>query len=193
MSKIAHVTSSTHFNTLLSSSTYLVVDFYADWCGPCKAIAPIFQQLATAEAKPGRLQFCKVDVDGQADIAKKYSVTAMPTFLIFKNGSVIDTIRGANPSGLRSAVLKASSDATKGPAKSSAAFGSKGHVLGSAEGPATSARNSGAAWSQSFGGFGGSGLTDTVVRFVALYVTSLLSFDGYHAAEESPFNVRNRR
>ena len=76
MSTIAHVTSSTHFSTLLGSSTYLIVDFYADWCGPCKAIAPVFQQLATAEAKPGRLQFCKVDVDGQADVARKYSVSA---------------------------------------------------------------------------------------------------------------------
>jgi thioredoxin-like negative regulator of GroEL len=76
MSTIAHVTSSTHFSTLLGSSTYLIVDFYADCCGPCKAIAPVFQQLATAEAKPGRLQFCKVDVDGQADVARKYSVSA---------------------------------------------------------------------------------------------------------------------
>jgi thioredoxin 1 len=117
----------------------------------------------------------------------------MPTFLIFKNGSVIDTIRGANPSALRSAILKAASDATKGPAKSSAAFGSKGYVLGSAGGPAATARSSGAAWSQGFGSFGGSGLMDTVVRFMALYVTSLISFDGYHAAEQSPFNVKNRR
>jgi thioredoxin 1 len=120
----------------------------------------------------------------------------MPTFLIFKNGSVIDTIRGANPSALRSAVLKAASDATKGPVKSSVAFGSKGYVLGSTGSPAATARSSGAAWSHGFGGFGGfgrSGLMDTVVRFMALYVTSLISFDGYHAAEQSPFNVKNRR
>jgi len=193
MSTIAHVTSSTHFDTLLSSSTYLIADFYADWCGPCKAIAPVFQQLATAEAKPGRVQFCKVDVDGQGDVAKKYSVSAMPTFLIFKNGSVIDTIRGANPSALRSAVLKAASDAAKGPAKSSVVFSSKGHVLGSAGSPAASTRSSGTAWSPGFGSFGSSGLMDTVVRFVALYVTSLFSFDGYHAVEQSPFNVKNRR
>src|SRR5882724_6136382 len=115
----------------------------------------------------------------------------MPTFLIFKNGSVIDTIRGANPSALRSAVLKAASDATKGPVKSSAAFGSKGYVLGSTGSPAAAARSSGAAWSHGFGSFGGSGLMDTVVRFMALYVTSLISFDGYHAAEQSPFNVKN--
>jgi thioredoxin-like negative regulator of GroEL len=76
MSKITSVTSSAHFNTLLSSSTYLIVDFYADWCGPCKAISPVFNQLATAEAKPGRLTFCKVDVDAQQDVARKYSVTA---------------------------------------------------------------------------------------------------------------------
>src|SRR5689334_20943315 len=67
--KITSVTSSSHFSQLLSQSTYTVVDFYADWCGPCKAIAPVFQSLAEKESKPGKLQFVKVDVDSQQEVA----------------------------------------------------------------------------------------------------------------------------
>ncbi len=74
--KIISVTSSSHFSQLLSQSTYLIVDFYADWCGPCKAIAPVFQSLAERETKPGKLQFVKVDVDQQQDVARKYNVSA---------------------------------------------------------------------------------------------------------------------
>jgi hypothetical protein len=74
--KIIPVTSASHFETLLNSSTYTIVDFYADWCGPCKAIAPVFQTLAEKETKPGKLQFVKVDVDSQQEVAKKYGVSA---------------------------------------------------------------------------------------------------------------------
>jgi thiol:disulfide interchange protein len=74
--KIISVTSASHFSQLLSQSTYTVVDFYADWCGPCKAIAPVFQNLAEKETKPGKLQFVKVDVDSQQEVAKKYGVSA---------------------------------------------------------------------------------------------------------------------
>ena len=74
--KIIPVTSASHFETLLNSSTYTIVDFYADWCGPCKAIAPVFQTLAEKETKPGKLQFVKVDVDAQQEVARKYGVSA---------------------------------------------------------------------------------------------------------------------
>jgi thiol-disulfide isomerase/thioredoxin len=74
--KIVPVTSASHFSQLLSQSTYTVVDFYADWCGPCKAIAPVFQNLAEKETKPGKMQFVKVDVDSQQEVAKKYGVSA---------------------------------------------------------------------------------------------------------------------
>ena len=75
-SKITAVTSSSHFSKLLSQSNYTVVDFYADWCGPCKAIAPVFAQLAEKESKPGKVQFVKVDVDSQQDVARQYDVSA---------------------------------------------------------------------------------------------------------------------
>lgn len=75
-SKVTPVTSSAHFRTLTSSSTFTVVDFYADWCGPCKVISPVFEQLASAESKPGKIIFCKVDVDAQREIAGNYGVSA---------------------------------------------------------------------------------------------------------------------
>lgn len=74
--KIVTVSSSSHFEKLLSSSAYTIVDFYADWCGPCKQIAPVFASLAEKESKPGRIQFVKVDVDSQQDVARKYGVSA---------------------------------------------------------------------------------------------------------------------
>jgi thioredoxin 1 len=76
MSKINLVSSLAQFQKLLSSNTYVVTDFYADWCGPCKAIAPIFEQLATSHSQAGKLVFAKVNVDDQPDIAQKYGVSA---------------------------------------------------------------------------------------------------------------------
>lgn len=112
----------------------------------------------------------------------------MPTFLVFKNGSVAETIRGANPAALRAAVTKAAADAAKGPARASTAFQSKGHVLGNAGG-ASSSSSGDWAWNltQRRGG-----LLDTMVRFVALYVITLFSFDAFAAARESPFNVNKK-
>lgn len=74
--KTISVSSSSHFDKLVSSATYTIVDFYADWCGPCKTIAPVFHALAEKESKPGRIQFAKVNVDSQQEVAKKYGVSA---------------------------------------------------------------------------------------------------------------------
>ena len=70
------VTSSRHFDTLTSSNTYVVVDFHAVWCGPCKQIAPVFEALANQHTRPGRIAFAKVDVDGQPAVAKRYGLSA---------------------------------------------------------------------------------------------------------------------
>jgi thioredoxin 1 len=114
----------------------------------------------------------------------------MPTFLVIKSGSVVETIRGANPAALTAAVRKAAGD-TSGPGASGAAFQSKGRTLGSAAEPSR------AVGENPFAGLqrlivGNGGLSDVVVRFVALYVISLFAFNGYKAAEESGFNVRAR-
>jgi thioredoxin-like negative regulator of GroEL len=75
-SKVISITSTSHFSQTLQSSTYLIVDFYADWCGPCKVISPVFEQLAAQESKPGRIVFAKVNVDNQQEVASTFSVSA---------------------------------------------------------------------------------------------------------------------
>jgi thioredoxin 1 len=73
-------------DALLSSTTNVVVDFYADWCPPCRAIAPVFSKLADKHASEGRLAFAKVNVDDVKNVAGRYSVSAMPTFVVFREG-----------------------------------------------------------------------------------------------------------
>lgn len=116
----------------------------------------------------------------------------MPTFLVIKSGLVVETIRGANPSALTAAVRKAVNDAANGPAARGAAFQSKGYTLGSSTAPSRPVGSGGFAGVQSMLN-GTGGLGDVIVRFFALYFVSLLSFDSYKAAEESPFSVRGRR
>lgn len=85
-------------DALLSSTTHVVVDFYADWCPPCRAIAPIFSKLADDHASTGRLAFAKVNVDHVKNVAGRYNISAMPTFVFFTNGApngvAIDGLKG---------------------------------------------------------------------------------------------------
>lgn len=73
----------------------VLVDCWADWCGPCRAITPIMEQLA-AEAE-GRYRIAKLNVDENPQTASRYSIASIPTMLIFKNGELIDRIIGAHP------------------------------------------------------------------------------------------------
>ena len=75
--------------TLATTHKYLILDFTAQWCPPCKAIAPLFTKLAAQHTIPSKLAFCKVDVDEAADVAAKYAVTAMPTFLVLVDGEAV--------------------------------------------------------------------------------------------------------
>lgn len=115
----------------------------------------------------------------------------MPTFLVFKSKSVIETIRGANPSALTAAVRKASNDTGAG-AAASALFSSKGRTLGSSTQPSQTVGEGAFARLQSLM-TGNGGFADMAIRFVALYLVSLFAFDSFKAAEESPYNVRARR
>ncbi|KAH0334160.1 DUF1000-domain-containing protein, partial [Aureobasidium melanogenum] len=123
-SKIVHIESPQQFSSLLSSSRIVVTDFYADWCGPCKAIAPFYEQLANSLSRPNHITFTKVNTDNQKDIAQTYNITAMPTFMVFKNGRETQRIRGADPKALDAAVKSLATEAeSSGDASSSSSSG----------------------------------------------------------------------
>ncbi|MGV8142191.1 MAG: thioredoxin [Candidatus Pacearchaeota archaeon] len=85
------VLDSKSFNEFTSKGTS-VVDFYADWCGPCKIMAPAFER---ASGKLKDVKFAKINVEGNQDVAMKYGVLSIPTTIVFKNGSVRDMHTGA--------------------------------------------------------------------------------------------------
>lgn len=89
---------------VINSELPVLVDFYADWCGPCKMIAPIVAQLATE--LEGKVKIGKLDVDANGAIAQSYRVMSIPTLLIFKGGEVVDTIVGAVPKNQLEAKLQ---------------------------------------------------------------------------------------
>ncbi|EUC32146.1 hypothetical protein COCCADRAFT_6111 [Bipolaris zeicola 26-R-13] len=96
-----------HFRTLLNAHTYLIADFYATWCPPCKQIAPVYNQFSNTHSVSGKFAFVKINVDEQREIAGQYGVTAMPTFMLFKDGKKVEEVRGADVRGLKAMVEKA--------------------------------------------------------------------------------------
>lgn len=75
------------FKDLINSEKPVLVDFYADWCGPCKAMSPVIQEVA--KATQGKARVIKVDIDKSVQAAQAYQVQAVPTFIIFKKGNII--------------------------------------------------------------------------------------------------------
>jgi|TARA_B110000977_G_scaffold60270_1_gene81859 thioredoxin 1 len=90
---IVHTTDSSFESDVLQSDIPALVDFWAAWCGPCKMIAPLLDELSTEYA--GRVKICKVDVDTSPETASKFNVRGIPTLLVFKNGTVEATKVGA--------------------------------------------------------------------------------------------------
>lgn len=88
-----------------SNTKLVVIDFYADWCGPCVKIAPLFQQLAE-EKDNEEVEFAKVDVDNAEDVAVACGIEAMPTFQFYKSGSKVDELQGANKDELVKLIKK---------------------------------------------------------------------------------------
>ena len=83
------------FGDLISGPTPVLVDFFATWCGPCKAIAPILEELATELA--GKLTIVKVNIDDNEAVAVEYGVRAIPTMILFKGGQAAETLVGMMP------------------------------------------------------------------------------------------------
>lgn len=93
MSKVKAVNSENFESEVINAEGPVLVDFYADWCGPCKAIAPVVEELATDYQ--GRAEVRKLDVDANQALAGKYGVRGIPTLMVFRDGQVKETLVGA--------------------------------------------------------------------------------------------------
>jgi len=93
ISDIINVSEDTFDADVLKSELPVLVDFWANWCGPCKMIAPILDEIAVEYA--GKLTVCKINIDDNPDIPARYDVRGIPTLIVFKNGNVETTKVGA--------------------------------------------------------------------------------------------------
>jgi thioredoxin 1 len=90
---VTTITTDTFDETIKSSSTAVVVDFWAEWCGPCKMIAPILEEIASENA--GKVRIAKLNVDDHPDLARRFDVMSIPTLIVFKDGEAAKRMVGA--------------------------------------------------------------------------------------------------
>ena len=92
---VIHIGSEETFDKLIAGDVPVLVDFWATWCGPCRMVAPILDELANQFGD--RLIVAKVDVDEQGELAQRYRVMNIPTLMLFKQGELVDKVIGARP------------------------------------------------------------------------------------------------
>ncbi|GAB2456712.1 thioredoxin 1 [Conyzicola lurida] len=95
MSTALDVTDATFTDEVLNSEDTIMVDFWAEWCGPCRAVSPILDQIASEHSS--KIKIVKLNVDDNPQIAMKYQITSIPAMKVFKGGEVVKTIIGAKP------------------------------------------------------------------------------------------------
>jgi thioredoxin 1 len=94
-SKVIHIDNGEFENQVLKSNIPVFVDFYADWCGPCRMVSPTVESLSNEY--DGKIKFVKVNVDDNQELAQKYDILSIPTTMIFKKGQRVDALVGAFP------------------------------------------------------------------------------------------------
>lgn len=94
-----------NFDELINSDKPVLVDFWAEWCGPCKMIGPVVEQLAGEYE--GRAVIAKMDVDQNAQVPAKFGIRSIPTLMVFKNGQLVDKVIGAVPKNVLEQKLQA--------------------------------------------------------------------------------------
>ncbi|MEQ9401960.1 MAG: thioredoxin [Cyclobacteriaceae bacterium] len=104
MSKPVEITDD-NFNEIINSDQPVLVDFWAEWCGPCKMIGPVVEELASDY--DGKAVIGKVDVDANPEVSAKFGIRSIPTLLVFKNGEIVDKQIGAVPKSVLSQKLDA--------------------------------------------------------------------------------------
>ena len=93
--KIVTLSTDNFENEVLQSDVPVLVDFWAEWCGPCRMVAPTLDQLA--DEKDGQVRIAKLNVDHNQELAMQFQVSSIPTFILFKDGEVADRMMGAMP------------------------------------------------------------------------------------------------
>jgi len=92
---LIEITNDNFNKEILQSKIPVIIDFWAEWCGPCRALSATFEQLANQFE--GQVKFVKVNVDEVSEVTSKYKIMSIPTMLIFKNGEVVETLIGLRP------------------------------------------------------------------------------------------------
>jgi len=95
MSTAKDVTDATFADEVLNSSDTIMVDFWAEWCGPCRAVSPILDAIAAENAD--KIKIVKLNVDDNPQMAMKYQITSIPAMKVFRGGEVVKTVIGAKP------------------------------------------------------------------------------------------------